>query len=256
MRLFTVIILSGLFTFYACSKKKLDEKNKPPRDFEVAPVRSSPNGIFVRWAESTDPENSIIKYTIYVGVNQSGAEMKLVASNLSEVNSVHSDLEYVADIFGISARIPYPNNNPEYRFAYPIADLEENTAWEGKIVATDQDGYSTEKYFWSSTTDDSNPPQIYTFIMPVAGIKNTSATIYWERQDEARSEMFIYLDDVLISSVKAEDYKHYDLYNIGTVSYYMFTGLNPNTTYQCKLILKDRNGNASAPKIKTFTTVS
>lgn len=247
MQKFLSILLATIFVLGAC-KKKDEVKNQPPRDFTVMPVRSSPNDITIRWTESTDPENSIVKYLIFIRPNIPGSKMKLVASNLSEASS---GLTYN------ESGIPYPGNNPEFSLVHIIGDLEETTAWEGMIVAVDQDGFSTGKYFWTSTTDDATPPVWFTFDVPVSGIKSTSATLYWDRDHEEKAEFFIYLNDVLITSIKNEDYKHAHVPGgMGPYSYYTFTGLTPNTTYQYKGILKDRNGNASAPKIRSFTTTN
>lgn len=247
------LIIVTLLCFGAC-KKKEEVKNQPPRAFSAEPIRSSPNTISVRWTESTDPENSLVTYMIFIGDKKS--EMRLAVSGLTENNSVFTDKDYVVDDYGIGPQIPYPNNNREFKFAAPIYDLQENTAWEGKIVAVDQDGFSTETYFWSSTTDDVTPPNLRSFFVPADRIKNTSAIVFWDGETEEKSTLFIYLNDVFIRSVNEEDYQQMIVGLSIPVSYYEFTGLTPNTTYQAKVILKDRNGNFGAAKTATFTTTN
>jgi hypothetical protein len=56
-------LLSYTFIFLllnACTK----DNDLPPRDFGVGAENVSTNSITIRWSESTDPENSIVKYKV------------------------------------------------------------------------------------------------------------------------------------------------------------------------------------------------
>ena len=117
-------------TFFACNQDDATN-NLPPRDFEVKAISAGINTVSIRWTESTDPENSTVKYDIYIAKNEPNAEYFRVASELSE--------EQVSSPYQV---------DPDFRFFYKIENLEHNTQWKGKVIAIVQEGQSKESFFF------------------------------------------------------------------------------------------------------------
>lgn len=117
--------------------------NLPPRDFETKAISARINDITIAWNESTDPENSIIKYEIYLAENISGAEFVKIGPNFEE--------EEILSLFPLSQ---------EFKYSYKVEKINHNTNWKGKVVAIDEDGQKKVSFFWTTTQEDNVVPVI------------------------------------------------------------------------------------------------
>jgi hypothetical protein len=236
-RFFLITILTVLII--SCSTDETN--NLPPRDFDAIAVESGFNSITFRWTESTDPENSIVKYNVYIAENIDGSEYQLIAENLSE--------ELVADTNVISVEgeniFIDPPENPEFRFAYVATNLIHNTQWKGKVVAVDQDGKTNESYFYSSTLADNNIPSIMDFNQTIYRF-NSNLLFRIQDNDYTSHTIEVYLNNTLYSTFNTSNviFIEYDLEN-----------LTENTSYNGSIIVKDNNGNLSVPYDFTFNTL-
>lgn len=122
---YLVLTLLSLF-LVGCSND--ESNNLPPRDFDAIAVKSSFHSTTFRWTESTDPENSIVKYNVYIAENTDGAQFQLIAENLSEELVADTD---VINVNGENITID-PPANPDFRFAYVATGLNHNTQIQRK----------------------------------------------------------------------------------------------------------------------------
>lgn len=117
---FTLLLM--IFLSAGCSKNEpinndIEEEqiiNKAPNDFNIEILNVSYEGAIINWSESIDPEDDIVKYSIYL--NQS-----LIVENTSQLT-------------------------------YEFIDLKELTNYSGKIIAKDDNNNETESTF-SFTTE-------------------------------------------------------------------------------------------------------
>lgn len=123
--LFLIIILLG-----GCS----NNNNAPPRDFEIVQIGEFKDKILLRWTESTDPENSIVTYNIYIKEDIEGADYRL-----QEAGLIDASFGSGGNYGGYSIDKP----TPRHIYSYPIFNLEDGKKWKVKITATDQEGNIT-----------------------------------------------------------------------------------------------------------------
>ncbi|MFD2563565.1 fibronectin type III domain-containing protein [Aquimarina rubra] len=212
-----ILCLLLLFIVGCSSDDSLD--NLPPRDFDAKAISAGINSLSIRWTESTDPENSIVKYDIYIAKNEQNAEFVQIASALSE-QQVSS---------------PY-QSDPDFRFFYKIENLEHNTQWKGKVVAVDQEGQRKESFFWTSTQEDKVVPIINNITV---GSRKFYArfSVDFENSGGYKKEYIVYLNDNLIDSNGFLD------------------NLSEGTTYNLRVQIDDGNA-ISDPFETSFTTLS
>jgi hypothetical protein len=240
---FLLITIISIFII-SCSDE--DNNNLAPREFDAVAVQSGFNSITFRWTESTDPENSIVKYNVYIAENIDGSEYELVAENLSEQLVADND---VINVNGESISID-PPENPEFRFAYIATNLAHNTDYKGKIVAFDQDGQTAETFFYSSTLLDNIAPVISQFNQSF--VYRFNSKIYFALTDniDTKFNWEIYLNNQLYDSILTIDPFNQTHTGIG----YYFENLDENTFYSAKIIATDSNGNESNSLEFSFTT--
>ncbi len=117
-----------------------DAENLPPRSFGIGVEEAGSSNLMVRWSESTDPENSIVKYKVYIAEDMPEVELELVADDIVESQ--------------------FAEKNREFFFFHNVMNLKESTAYKGKVVAFDQDGNETEMTFSGLTIKDTFLPKI------------------------------------------------------------------------------------------------
>ena len=234
------ILLFAITSIIIISCSNDDIRNLPPREFNAIAVQSDFNSITFRWTESTDPENSIVRYDIYMAENIDGAEYELIAENLSEQLVADTD---VININGENIFIN-PPENPEFRFAYVATNLTHNTNYKGKIIAFDQEDNKTETYFYSSTLTDNTIPNIINFYQVVYRF-NSNIKFSIEDNDYTNHTIEFYLNNDLNNTFNSNE----------SIIEFTFENLIENTSYNGRIVVTDYNGNVSAPFDFTFTTV-
>lgn len=90
-------------------EEKEEIVNLPPNNFDVNIHNISHDNAMINWSESVDPEDEAVSYTVYLNE-------KLIIENISE-------------------------------FTHQFIDLEELTAYSGKIIANDTSNNKTEANF-------------------------------------------------------------------------------------------------------------
>lgn len=143
----TILLFCGLIFFTGCDT---DNKNAPPRDFEIIQVGHYYDKVLLRWTESTDPENSIVTYDIYIKEDINDANYRLVKGGLTGYN-FDSNGYYIRPN-GDSYQID--STDPKFVYSYPILNLDQDKNWSVKIVAIDQDGEKKEKIISAITLED------------------------------------------------------------------------------------------------------
>lgn len=233
-----LFLLVILVFFLGCSDD--EPNNLPPREFNAIAVRSGFNSISFRWTESTDPENSIVKYDIYIAENVENSEYKLVAKSLSE--EVIADTGVIRTDEGLF--FFDPPENPEFRFAYVATNLIHNTDYRGKVIAIDQEGNETESYFFSSTLTDNTTPSIDNFRQIAAFRYNAKIIFSIEDNDYTNHSIEFYLNDDLYKKIEVNQ----------SASVFSFENLSENSSYNGRIIVTDNNGNKSEPHDFSFNT--
>ena len=193
--------LVALLAILLISCSNDDTNNLSPREFEVRAVQSGFKNITFRWTESTDPENSIVKYDVYLAENTEGDEFELIAEGLTE--QLVADKEVIT-VNGEEIALD-PPENPEFRFAYAATNLTHNTDYKGKVVAFDQEGNTTESYFWTSTLTDQSPPVLGDFQQ--VNVYRYNSKIYFTITDNevSPSNWEIYLNGELQDTAISEN---------------------------------------------------
>jgi hypothetical protein len=140
--IFSLIVLS--FLIVSCEKQ---EDNLPPRDFEILHVGGHfHDKIFIRWSESTDPENSEITYDILI--SEKGNDYQIMEKSISRFDFNSNGIFIRPD----SSQMYYIEKpSSEFVYSYSLINLEHNTKYTIKIVAKDQDGQKNEKLLEVST---------------------------------------------------------------------------------------------------------
>lgn len=229
---FKMLFLLGCIAFIlvGCNKDDMDD-NMSPRTFRTTVEGISVSGIVVRWTESTDPENSIVKYRVYIAEDIAGAELELIADNISETQ--------------------FPDKNREFFFFHNIFDLKHNTQYKGKVVAFDQDGKETEIPFSAKTVEDTFVPvineintQAYKNSIDIKIEIENPPMDYFGGQMTAN----LYLDGNLISDALS--------YNFDTDDYKTtfegeLTALNENTSYDVKVLISAANNSTETEFVVT-----
>ncbi|TBN00179.1 hypothetical protein EYD45_14670 [Hyunsoonleella flava] len=113
----------------------VNNRNEVPRDFEIVQVGEFTDKLLLRWTESTDPENSIVTYDIFIKEDIEGTTYLLEKGGLID-SSFGSNGNYG----GFSINKP----STRFIFSYPILNLEDGKNWKVKITATDQEGNRKE----------------------------------------------------------------------------------------------------------------
>ena len=230
LQLFKFVFL--LILLSACTK----ENNLPPRDFGVGVENIRTNSVLIRWSESTDPENSIVKYRVLFAEKDS-EDYTLVSDNISETQ--------------------FPDRNREFFFFQSISNLKMDTEYKGKIVAFDQDGAETESTFFFRTLLDEYVPVIKEIKYTVY---RYSANIYVD-MDYDKNHVYmsdlkadIYLNDELMYEDLEPVYEFRDF--IGEQLYFNIEleGLEENKNYETKVVVKGLNN--SFIEEHTFSTIS
>lgn len=225
--------------------------NLPPRQFDATAAESGFNSIVFRWTESTDPENSIVKYNVFIAENTPDAEFILIGENLSEQQVADTN---TINVDGTDMEIN-PPENPDFRFAYIATNLIHNKQYKGKVVAIDQDGYSTESLFWSTTLNDDIPPQPYDFNLSRLYRYNARFGIRVRDNYPNQVSWKIFLNNELHneSTITLNTSSQGDAYG-DIVS--DIEGLAEETLYNARIIVTDLNGNESEPYEFSFVTTN
>ncbi|MFC4219879.1 fibronectin type III domain-containing protein [Flagellimonas marina] len=231
------ILLLAMISIIIISCSNDDIRNLPPREFNAIAVQSGFNSITFRWTESTDPENSIVKYNVFISENVDEADYELIAENLSEQLVADTN---VINVNGENISIDSPEN-PEYRFAYIATGLKHNTQYKGKIVAFDQEGNTSESYFYSTTLNDNIVPEI-SFNLQSVYRYNAMFQLSITDNDNNDIDWNLYLNNQLHTSV-----------SVGEFGYHL-EDLEEDTSYSGKIIATDSNGNESIPYEFSFAT--
>ena len=223
----------------SCSDNETN--NFPPRDFNVIAVKSDFNNITFRWTESTDPENSIIKYNAYIAKNIDSSEYELVAANITEELVVGAD---VINVNGQNISID-PPEDPEFKFVYIATNLTHNTNYKIKIIAHDQEGNQTISYLHASTQKDNFYPSVYK-------IKNEPQRYY--------TKLDLDISDNSSDNQSIELYLNGNLHNTYFIEnqfdsrVFIVSELTESTSYNGRIFVTDNNGNMSVPYDFEFTT--
>lgn len=240
------LTLGIILPLISCSSDDTENQNGnlPPRQFDVIATKSGFNSITFRWTESTDPENSIVKYDIYIAENTEDAEFQLIAENLTEQQIADTN---VININGGYIEID-PPENPEYRFAYVATDLDHNKQYKGKVVAKDEEGQSSESAFWSTTLMDDVPPVIDSFTQH-STYRFNAKLFFRVREKESRKFTWrLFLNGTLF-------YEEEAAFQGTSESIYLdLENLSEETSYDGEIIIVDGNGNESEPFNFSFAT--
>lgn len=229
--LYLLICLNFLLTIVGCSS---DDGNVPPRNFEAKLIEEKFNEVYLRWTESTDPENSIVKYRIYVSEDNQNEDFKLVGDEITELE--YADKEYIS-VNGELYRVERLDDS-SFRFAYVVTGLNHNSKYKIKIVAYDQDGGATQTTISARTLEDQSSPMIVNFEQKTFRYSNEiNYGISDGNSHDFRTQ--VYLNDVLVN----ENRNSYE---------YVFSDLQENTFYGGKIVVSD--GNSSSEYEFNFTT--
>ena len=227
-------ILRATFFIFCCSLFLTGcdkDENLSPRSFSTSIEDADISGFAVHWTESTDPENSIVKYRVYIAENLPEEELQLVADNISETQ--------------------FADKNREYFFFYKFTGLKHNTSYKGKVVAFDQEGNETEIPFNGTTVEDTYMPE-FAKVETLPFKNSADLTIIMRGHSDQLSELTadIYLNEVLVRESSEIRYESFP------VEEYVFTeeliDLEEDTEYDVKIVVKALNN--SVVNEFTFST--
>ncbi len=206
------------------------EKNNDltPRSFTVVVEDIYISSMVVRWTESTDPENSIVKYRVYIAEDVEGAEFELVADNISENQF---------------------SQKREFLFFQNISDLKNNTRYRGKVVAFDQDGDETEIGFSAKTVKGDNTATAS--IRPYQKSAEVTVEVDYTGYMGANRKLTadIYVNDIL---VKENIEATVENVNEEVRFVEIIDNLEKNTEYDLRIVLESSNNRIE--KELTFST--
>lgn len=216
------LIALAIFSIASCDDD--DEKNlEPTVPTTLSPINKAtevPKTITLNWKTSTDPEKTMVKYTLFVGSNEELADEDIEAKNLTE---------------------------SEYEIS-----LKGHTTYFWKVLAQDAEGLTNESAVFSFTTDNSAP------VKPTASFPehekvdvDQTVAFAWtaatdDDGDEIKYDLFVAETNVFVDA----DKKATDI----TLTTFEVADLKSNTQYFWKVVAKDTEGVSVESIIYNFTT--
>ena len=187
-----ILYLLLVLIIFSCSEN--ENINGTPSDFEVVVSSFSSVKAEINWSQSFDPEEETVLYSVYL-------EGKKFVGN--------TDLR-----------------------SYSFTDLMESKNYEGKVVASDENGNKTIATFSFNTTENL-PPNKFEIISITKG--NISLDVSWTKAIDPEESNIVYElfinDELITNSHSSEEY--------------LFQDLKVDTNYEIKINAKDGVGNIS-----------
>ncbi|MEO0899492.1 MAG: fibronectin type III domain-containing protein [Bacteroidota bacterium] len=206
-------VVLAVFSF-SCKPMPVEpEENRFPGQFTVTPTPDL-NSAVLNWTAAVDPDGDVVRYTVEL----EGAE-----------------IERGLDVT-----------------TYELKNLEFETSYSGRVIASDPEGYSTPSPFTFTTGMSPNEaPEDFKLQAPINGaiFQETNISLSWQDAVDPEGGNItydLYLDQSAIPSTLFQG-------ELGNTSLQV-NDLENETTYYWKVIAKDDMGASTESDVFSFTT--